>query len=219
MNKMIKLAVKVVLVVVTFFCSIATTGAVHAATASVNWTAVVNYADEYACNGLDCSNPAYQRIGGTDCTNFVSQALHAGGMPTDSSWSYDHSNNSYTKAWAAVGYFQDYFVNTKSLAIFERASSMSAQYTPAALGDVYMYNWGRGEGWSHLAIETGYGTFANYTDPATGKNYQSVTGGSGDHISQHTTDREFSPWNWGYWTETDPKVKNAMDTIIIHFNR
>lgn len=86
---------------------------------------------------------------------------------------------------------------------------MSSAYTSAEAGDVYMYDWGRGEGWSQVSIETGWGTFANWSD--NGKAYSSVTGGSGDYINQHTTDRWHSPWNWGYWTETSPTIRASIE--------
>ncbi len=198
----------------------------------MDWGKVVAYAHKYACNTASgangkCYNSAYLSFG-ADCTNFVSQALYAGGMPMErhstieywkSEWFYDKSNDKHAKAWTSVQYFQDYFKNAKSYGTWIRASSMGAQYTPAARGDIYMYNWGRGEGWSHLAIETGFGQFADFVDHSTGRRYRSVTSGSGDYISQHVTDRDYSPWNWGYQTETNPKYRRAMDTIILHWNR
>ena len=80
-----------------------------------------------------------------------------------------------------------------------------------------MYDWGRGEGYSHMAISTNSGTFANYAD--TNGPYYAVTGGSGDRIAQHSTDRVDSPWNWGYWTENSWSVVQNMRTKVLHLQQ
>lgn len=57
----------------------------------------VNYAIKYALK----PNPNYRYFSlentGGDCSNFLSQCLHAGGAPTNSNWWYKHnnSNNNY----------------------------------------------------------------------------------------------------------------------------
>ena len=47
-----------------------------------NRDAVASYAQQYA-SGI---NPEYGGFGDSDCTNFVSQSLKAGGMPEDNDW-------------------------------------------------------------------------------------------------------------------------------------
>ena len=40
-------------------------------------------------------NPQYGEFGDSDCTNFVSQALKAGGFPEDNKWFFDRTYNSH----------------------------------------------------------------------------------------------------------------------------
>ena len=66
-------------------------------------------------------------------------------------------------------------------------SQLANPYTPAQKGDVYVYDWGKGLGMSHLSIEVGWGSRA----------YQ-YGSQEGDYVDQHTTDRWRAPWNYGY---------------------
>lgn len=52
-------------------------------------------------------NPMYKDFCHNDCANFVSQALHAGGVPSDSVWC------PYTSAWINVNALHDYMYNIK----------------------------------------------------------------------------------------------------------
>lgn len=70
--------------------------------------AAASYAKAYALN----PNPTYKffyEIGevGGDCTNFVSQCLHAGGIPMDFNprnepWWYSKKNNQWSISWAVA---------------------------------------------------------------------------------------------------------------------
>lgn len=51
--------------------------------------------------------PNYQNFYCNDCADYVSQCLHAGGIPTTSSWSY----SPYTASWGNVGPLKDYLLN------------------------------------------------------------------------------------------------------------
>jgi hypothetical protein len=62
-----------------------------------------------------------------------------------------------------------------------------------------MWDWGKGEGYSHLQIEVGWD-------------------GSGDKINQHTYDRYHYPWNWGYQNEHDSRIRQKMRAVVIHVN-
>jgi len=93
--------------------------------------------------------------------------------------------------------------------------TMGAAYTAASKGDVYLYDWGKGNGCSHASMETKWGDYINYYDPVIERNYNSVTGGEGDKMAQHTTDRDGAPRNWGYHIEYDPTVKAKMRTVIM----
>lgn len=80
-----------------------------AATTSYNYSAMAAYAEQYWRN----YNPDYrtQNEHGGDCTNFVSQAMRAGGWPDaspgfyrdDNYWWYNWINQTWT--WINVGYF------------------------------------------------------------------------------------------------------------------
>lgn len=79
------------------------------ATASYNYSAMAAYAEQYWHN----YNPDYRIFNehGGDCTNFVSQAMRAGGWPDaspgfyrdDNYWWYNFLNQTWT--WINVGYF------------------------------------------------------------------------------------------------------------------
>lgn len=84
-------------------------GSSVAATTSYNYAAMAAYAERYWQN----YNPDYRTFNehGGDCTNFVSQAMRAGGWPDaspgfyrdDNYWWYNFINQTWT--WVNVGYF------------------------------------------------------------------------------------------------------------------
>lgn len=180
------------------------------------------YADRYSCNYSQCRNSNYVSFG-SDCTNFVSQALKAGGLPQERhawyeskpEWFYANSST-YSKSWTVVSYFKNYMVNQRSRAVIW-GTTMNARYNASYTGDVFMYDWGTGDGYSHLSFHPGYGTFPSYYDSHYSKNYSSVTGGYGDFLDQHSRDRYHAPWNWGYWVERNSTTRSKMRTVIIHF--
>lgn len=141
----------------------------------------------------------FERFGGTDCTNFVSQAWHFGGglNMTDNWYVRDHhtwypgdDNRDNTASWSVAVAFANYMVNARKIAHYEKNDPSNA-FNSANLGDAILYNWGRGHGWSHLTIEVGWDR-------------------NGDKIDQHSTDRDHSPWNRGYTIERDPSVRKKM---------
>jgi hypothetical protein len=189
---------------------------------SYNRVAAVAYAKTYSSNTGFARNPSYANLGSTDCTNFASQVMFAGGMPqvsagaTSNQWWYGNSNaGAFSASWTHVSDVYNFLVNSGRVSSFIYPS-MDAKYSGATGGDLYLYDWGQGEGYSHAAVSTNSGSFANYYDPTFGKAYSSVTGGSGDRIAQHSTDRVDSPWNWGYWNESHPDIKSKMRTKVIH---
>ncbi len=185
------------------------------------------YASKHACNNNErCRNASYVDLGDVDCTNFVSQALRAGGMTmkrtTSLVWWYDGMPGFFpwetnrSRSWSGVSDLRSFLIST------DRGNYsyplMSASTTPAAAGDIYMYDWGKGEGYSHMSVALGSGTFASYKDPKTGRFYSSVTSGYGSMMAQHSTDRDGAPWNWGFQTERNMGVRANMDTIVIRIN-
>lgn len=73
-------------------------GEVKEVEAAVNYNGkkAANYALDWA-NSFNGSYANYTSQGG-DCTNFVSQCLVAGGLPTDYNWSYNNGKSYWTRA-------------------------------------------------------------------------------------------------------------------------
>lgn len=65
----------------------------------------VEKAVSYASAWSMWNNPNYMAIDGNDCTNFVSQCWHEGGIPLAPHWSNEAKTGIYTSAWAEVGTF------------------------------------------------------------------------------------------------------------------
>lgn len=84
---------------------------------------------------------------GADCTNFVSKAINAGGIPTDSTW-YQGSN-----AWIRVIELKNYLINKG------RATEYSS-YEYARIGDIIQYH--NGSVWRHSVIVTGKDNWNTY---------------------------------------------------------
>jgi hypothetical protein len=183
-----------------------------------------DYAHKWSSNTETLRNPNY-KYWKQDCANFVSQSLRAGGMPNDYSggWVWGYSRHWYgdtnTASWSAALNLVQYLDGSNRGWIESYAHNMKARYTSAYYGDVYAYEWGDDDGkMDHVAVASGWGTFANYYDSAKDKNYRSVTEGYGDYMSQHTTDRDYAPWNWGYWSQRNLTTRAKMNTWLVHIN-
>ncbi|MFT4298351.1 MAG: amidase domain-containing protein [Aeromicrobium sp.] len=215
-GKAIRLLVTALLVSGSFLVGVAL--ASPSVASGYNGANAAAYAQKYACNGKSCGNSAYKRQT-NDCANFVSQAMAAGGSPQwgpayTYRWYYNKSNHSKSTSWINVGAFRQFMVDGSKRAVY-RSVSMGAANSPAARGDVYVYDWGKGNGYSHVSMSTGSGTFINYYDSGKKRNYNQITGGKGDKMAQHTADRDGAPWNWGYHTESNPKVRAKMKTVVL----
>lgn len=147
-----------------------------------NPTAAVAYADRYSCNPpYTCRNSSYTSFGGSDCTNFVSQAVRAGGVAIGSDW------QPYNYNWVNVSGFALMTYN-RNFSPGYQLMDKTQNYNPASKGDSLVYDWGKGDGISHRNIQAGYGYRAiDYS-----------ADGQGDYIDQHATDRYHAPWNYGY---------------------
>ncbi|MDE4543121.1 amidase domain-containing protein [Thermoanaerobacterium sp. R66] len=148
------------------------------------------YADAWALG----RNSNYPTNWNSDCADFVSQCLHeGGGLPFDDihgwyiyknltgfywgnawsvakdlmSWLLYYEGDNYQGATYIGNWGPDYQPDSNSLIQF---------------GDVLIYDWGTGEGWSHAAIVADYGQDPN--SPYYG-NLQ----------DQHTTDRKWAIWH------------------------
>jgi hypothetical protein len=79
--------------------------------AALDRTAAKVYSNRYSCNSVQCRNGAYKDFGDSDCTNFVSQTMKAGGIvqyvafwPWQREWYYSSSTN-YSGSWVGVSKF------------------------------------------------------------------------------------------------------------------
>jgi hypothetical protein len=126
-----------------------------------NGTAAAAYAEEWSCNpSLECRNRAYSPIA-NDCTNFVSQALVAGGFVTNVHWQPYNSNWAYVQnLWSEMTTFG--WIN--AVAKYS-GSQLAASYTAGVRGDILMYDWGKGLRFSHMAMVTGWGSARHSTPP------------------------------------------------------
>jgi cell wall-associated NlpC family hydrolase len=144
---------------------------------------------------------AWAPIGGTDCTNFVSQAWFWGGGVNMNTWWFlrqSGGGREWSHAWAVARTFARYAVMDRKIAVW-RYADVTQPFNAADRGDVILYDWGKGEGWSHVAIEVGWNA-------------------NGDYINQHTADRYHSPWNRGYLHDLRfrPKYAPLNKAIIVH---
>jgi hypothetical protein len=148
----------------------------------------------------------YERFPGTDCTNFVSQAWHfGGGLQMNDGWflrddpgAWWRGERDFSASWVNVVSFANYMEFDWEIASW-RPTNIWENYNSADLADAILYDWGEGDGYSHMAIEAGWD-------------------GNGDYIDQHTTDRFHSPWNLGWQQQSDPQVRSRMRAQIIHVN-
>lgn len=146
----------------------------------------------------------YRPFGDSDCTNFVSQAWHlGGGLRRKIGWrirpirGLGLGARSATPAWAAVRNFVDYMVNQRQTSRLIAADVTSSNLPGAAIADAVEYDWGEGEGWSHLAIVVKVDTRI-------------------DNISQHSRNRRQSYWNRGWREQLDPTIRSRMRARIVH---
>lgn len=97
----------------------------------------VNYALQYtnSSGGEDTGsyNKAYSIFSGNDCSNFVSQCLVAGGLPTDANW------GPYTRAWKRADYLFEWF---KSKPEYSGLIVRNPSESDVQKGDILFYVWG-----------------------------------------------------------------------------
>ena len=160
-----------------------------------------NLATEYASTWWNKRNASYPAFGsllhrGSDCANFVSQALHAGGYSFKGAPSSTLANQwwirpnslwyDYSPSWAVSR-------DLRTFLLYDIPGGISAGTAPGyaayfwdppemSNGDVLIYDWGKGEGLSHSALQTGYGT-----DP------DSLW--QGNFVDQHSNDRHHAFWS------------------------
>lgn len=106
-----------------------------------------NAATLYEAQWFNGRNPAYRDYGGVDCTNFVSQALYAGGeVMVAGGWAYSPA---YTLAWVNVNAHRNWMLNNGRGYSASAASSLS-------YGDLIYYQWPGDSIPNHATMVTGY---------------------------------------------------------------
>jgi hypothetical protein len=152
----------------------------------------VAYAATYAVT----PNPAYNYYPldeGGDCTNFVSQATHAGGYPmmeTGPNGGWYHTPWTDSLAWSNVGHFLGHFEITGWAVDWgEQLHLDDEQYNAAYLGDILIYDWeGDGE-LDHMTVEVAY----DGIDPGTP--YPEGKGWQGDLVDAHGREHYHGIWH------------------------
>ncbi len=184
-------------------------GTVAPATAGYNKSSAVGYANQWTGRTPTTPrhNPNFPYFS-SDCTNFVSQTLAAGGWPeTSSSGSQTDSHNwffspgfltdQWTHSWTVAYNLWQYMVFTPNSSFqgLYYGAQMFNVFTPAAVteGDVIEYDWysngNHNNGDDHWAVQVGY--IANERNT----------------VDSHTTDRynviwNLTPWNPNWQTTT-----------------
>lgn len=184
--------------------------------AAYNGQTAANYANVYALS----TNSHYPNYGTTDCTNFVSQALDAGGQPPRTAtgsvtptslknwWDFSTTQavtwfeiGSQSTKTSRVAVDLKWFMAAESgwgsvAATYSYASDGPAPpYDSIGTGDILFYNWGGGTGISHAAIQVGSGT--------TPDNY------TGSWVDQHSPGRKQI-----FWTQRPYNLTWATTTVV-----
>lgn len=115
-----------------------------------NYAAMAAYSEKYWSN----YNPAYRKFNeaGGDCTNFVSQALRAGGWKNDSGTASDYRNwwydtSAQTDSWVGVNEWSWFGLSSK------RTTSLANVYQ-AEVGDVIQMDFDRDGSKDHTMMVT-----------------------------------------------------------------
>ncbi|ABW12829.1 hypothetical protein Franean1_3427 [Parafrankia sp. EAN1pec] len=182
-----------------------------------NGQAAADYAGQYAIN----DNIAWVHFQ-NDCTNFVSQALYAGGFPMtgyggssgNNVWWGDlaytpHAGNGRSISWSSSDDLRVYLDSHNGGTASQGAGTQNKiPYTPGNIvtGDVVFYNWDNAMNpqlYDHVAIQVGQGT-----DP------DPESGWIGNLVDTHTTNRGKAIWHlWPY----NPRASTTV-TKEYHIN-
>ena len=117
----------------------------------------VTYAETYA----ESPNPFYYYFS-SDCTNFASQILEAGGVKQTSTWWHttNGQTHNHSRAWTVANDFGNYWGASYETIDFNNLSSRVRK------GDFIAYDAGNDGSWGHIAFVTATGnkTSSGYTD-------------------------------------------------------
>ncbi|MCY0863931.1 MAG: amidase domain-containing protein [Sulfobacillus sp.] len=160
-----------------------------------NAEAAVRYADEYCgaapgCGNHGFYNRAYNNYNGEggDCTNFISQALKAGGFRETAGWSYDRHRGEGNRAWS----------NAVGLAEYLDASGRATSYAEGRYPSITRPT----ERFPHGAIAAlRPGDLISYVERGRPIHTAMVTGFDSKGVplvDSHTSDRYHVPWDLGW---------------------
>ena len=166
-------------------------GTVVANAGSYNRGQAVAYADQWAHG----RNPAYVDLSPNDCTNFISQAMNAGGLPQigggnkdDWAWWYSQTpTRGWSNSWSSAPDLNQHASNYQG--------TRFTYSTPGnqGSGDFLLMSL-NGTGLpSHGRVIVGWGSSQEQVDPNTSP----PLGTWGLLADQHTTDRKRVIWNDG----------------------
>jgi len=104
-----------------------------------------------------------------------------------------------TYSWVLVRNFVHYMLRKRQIVKLIGATP-SAVHLPSGtgIGDAVEYDWGEGEGWSHLAIVVG------------------LNSSKDDTISQHSNNRRNSTWRRGWLQQTNATIRDNMRARVVH---
>lgn len=147
-------------------------GASYPSADKVSWNYDISKAVEYANQYALERNKDYTWWGGRggDCSNFVSQCLHAGGFPLTSTWYKD------SVAWISQNDLRAYLKKIGAGKVIENPDD-----SDILVGNPVWYNWdGKGSSTNHVTI-------------CVGTNADGVP-----VIDSHTSNKYHYKWNYGY---------------------
>jgi hypothetical protein len=141
-----------------------------------NRQAAVEYAERYWLE----PNPEYAYFD-VDCTNFISQCVHAGGLPmafgdrAHGWWyrGYFNGQEQWSFSWAVANSFNLYLASQKDISTIIRPQARDLE-----LGDVISYDWDGDGRFQHSTIVTGF--------DADGEPL----------VNAHTDNSRVRPWNY-----------------------
>ena len=141
-----------------------------------------NYADAYAVN----RNTFWLYFPSDDCTNFVSQAIYAGGISRKLGWyMYPPSSTSYTTSWTVSAQNYSYMKLWVASQSGYWTAAQAGAYTPSwhLRGDPVYYDWTNNGSIDHASMMVGTGTDPTYN------------GWTGNVIDEPTSNRKRVIWN------------------------
>jgi hypothetical protein len=171
------------------------------ANGTYNEAGAANYANQWAKS----HNPAYRTFP-DDCTNFVSQAMAAGGKGQTPSWYYN--SNGQSGSWINANNLASWLYSDSPNAIFETEWGPNQAYnaqTPSTIwkGDVLFYEWNPGDlKMDHASMqEIGYG-------------YDGQSGLYGSLVDTHTDPHYGAIWSLWPWNAS----VNTTYYYLYHIN-